>query len=128
MGSRQEVVAWIRMAMGWPEQEMFLVMNLNAQNHLLGMSKVAVGDAASVCISARMVFRDAVRSFASSVILVHNHPSGDPTPSDLDVLLTHRMVRVGRLLEIPVLDHIVLGSQHRSCSLVDLGYMNPPPK
>ena len=75
-------------------------------------------------VSPRMVFREAVRTMASSVILVHNHPSGDPTPSDADVLLTHRMVRVGATLGIPVVDHIVLGKGFEARSMAHMGFLS----
>jgi DNA repair protein RadC len=62
-------------------------------------------------VGAREVFREAIREGASSVILVHNHPSGDATPSPEDIEVTRRLVETGRMLDIPVMDHIILGEK-----------------
>ena len=122
------LVDWLRCVIGWPDRELFMTVNLDARLRLLGTNVVALGDVASVDVSPRMVFREAVRTMASSVVLVHNHPSGDPTPSDADVLLTHRMVRVGATLGIPVVDHIVLGKGFEARSMAHMGFLSRDPK
>ena len=118
------LVDWLRSLIGWPDRELFMAVNLDTRYRVLGTNIVALGDVASVDLSARMVFRDAVRAMASSVVLVHNHPSGDPTPSDIDIIMTHRMVRVGAMLGISVADHIVLGKGLEARSMVELGILS----
>jgi DNA repair protein RadC len=71
---------------------------------------------------AREIFKAAFAMNACRLILAHNHPSGDPTPSDADIALTKRLCTAGRLLDVPVLDHIIVG-ESRSVSLADYGYI-----
>ena len=123
----RDVATWTRSAVGWPEQEIFGVLLLDARRRLLATKMVAMGDVGCVVLAPRIVFKDAVRALASSVIIVHNHPAGSAEPSDADILLTHRMVHVGRILAIPVLDHIVLGRGGEACSLVARGIIKADP-
>jgi DNA repair protein RadC len=90
------------------QQEIFLAIGLDIRNGLLEVVEVARGTVASVDVHPREVFRPLIRMAAAGVVLVHNHPSGDPTPSFEDVELTRRMQAVGELLGIPVVDHIVV--------------------
>ncbi len=83
-------------------------MLLNARNELIREITVAVGCLTGSLVHPREVFQPAVRDSAAAVILVHNHPSGDPTPSPEDVQLTERLVEAGRILGIRVLDHVVV--------------------
>ncbi len=122
------LVDWIRCTIGWPDRELFMTVNLDARYHVLGTNLVALGDVTSVHISPRMVFHEAARAMAASLILVHNHPSGNPTPSDNDILLTHRMARVGSMLGIPVLDHLVLGKGYQACSMLKMGILPRDPE
>jgi len=92
---------------GEPASEEFWVVILNAKNRILATSLVARGSLTECPISPREVFLPAMLSGASSVILIHNHPSGDPSPSSEDRLLTIRMCEAGRLLGIKVLDHVI---------------------
>ena len=91
------------------KQEIFTVILLDSKNRFLREETVALGSLNQSIVHPREVFRPAVREAAASVILVHNHPSGDPSPSDEDVLVTKRFVEAGRLLGICVLDHIIVG-------------------
>ncbi len=70
----------------------------------------------------REVFREAAAAAAAAIVLFHNHPSGDPTPSDDDLILTSRMISAGKVMGIDVVDHIILGEQ-RYCSLLEVGVM-----
>ncbi|MDP3062174.1 MAG: DNA repair protein RadC [Chloroflexota bacterium] len=106
--------------MAFLEQEHLRVVLLNVRNHVLGVHEVYVGSTSGAVVRAAEVFRPAVRANCSSVILVHNHPSGDPAPSAEDVEMTRQMVSAGKLLDIEVLDHIVLGQQ-RFISLKEKG-------
>ena len=87
----------------------------------MGDREVSVGTLTASLVHPREVFRAAIRERAASIALVHNHPSGDPTPSPEDVALTARLRSAGDLLGIRVLDHIVIGSGGRYVSFLDTG-------
>lgn len=91
------------------EQEEFRVILLDTKNRVLQIEKVAVGSLNAAGVQPREVFRGAVKHSAAAVILVHNHPSGDPTPSPEDVALTRRLLQAGEILGIEILDHIIVG-------------------
>lgn len=90
-------------------QEVFLVIGVDIRNGLLDIVECARGSVIGVEIHPREVFRPLVRMAAAGAVLVHNHPSGDPTPSAEDVELTRRLREAGALLGIPVIDHVVVG-------------------
>ena len=92
-------------------QELFIVIGVDIRNGLLDVVEVARGSVAGVEVHPREVFRPLVRMAAAGGVLVHNHPSGDPTPSPEDVELTRRLREVGRLLGIPIIDHVVIGDR-----------------
>lgn len=93
------------------EQEVLIVMLLDGRNHLLGEQTISKGTANSTLITPREVFLEAMKFHAVSVILVHNHPSGDPTPSEDDIKITDRVYRSGELLGVKLLDHLIIGDQ-----------------
>lgn len=95
--------------MGLLEREELRVVILNAKNAVLKVSTAYVGNVSASLVRVGELFRDAVRLDASGVVLVHNHPSGDPTPSPDDLHLTAETIAAGRLLDIDVLDHLVIG-------------------
>ena len=78
-------------------------------------------------VTPRCVFRDAIRVMAAGVVLAHNHPSGNPEPSDADVIMTNRLVRAGELLGVYVWDHVVIGHGGKFCSLQRLGLVHRRP-
>lgn len=90
-------------------KEHFVVLYLNAKNHLLKRETISIGTLSSTLVHPREVFVPAVEASAASIVLVHNHPSGDPEPSPEDQLLTRRLIEAGDLLGIDVLDHLILG-------------------
>ena len=90
------------------QQEVFLAIGLDVRNGLLDVVEVARGSVAGVEVHPREVFRPLVRMAAAGAVLVHNHPSGDPTPSYEDVELTRRLRSAGEMLGIPVVDHVVV--------------------
>jgi DNA repair protein RadC len=92
-------------------QEVFLAIGLDVRNGLLDVVEVARGTLAGVEVHPREVFRPLVRMAAAGGVLVHNHPSGDSTPSDEDIALTERMRDVGTLLGIPIIDHVVIAAR-----------------
>ena len=93
------------------EQEHFRVLLLDTRNRLTGVSEVYKGNVNASIIRMAEVFRDAVRQNCPSIIAVHNHPSGDPSPSSEDVEVTRQMISTGKLLDIELLDHIVIGRE-----------------
>ena len=114
-------VAQLLMAeMSHLEQEHFRVLYLDTRNRLLGSETVYVGSLNASHIRVSEVFREAVKRNCASIIVVHNHPSGDPTPSPEDVEVTRQLVAAGNLLDIEVLDHLIIGQQ-RFVSLRERG-------
>ena len=93
------------------KKEMFLVLLLNSANLLMQEYKVSQGTLNASLVHPREVFQPAITDLAASVILVHNHPSGETEPSAEDRNITGRMVEAGKLLDIPVLDHIIIGAE-----------------
>ena len=91
------------------DKEHFFAVLLNTQNHYLMHTEVSVGTQSASLVHPREVLGPALREGAASLILVHNHPSGDPTPSPDDLHLTAEALAAGRLLDIDVLDHLVVG-------------------
>ncbi|MCA9638664.1 MAG: DNA repair protein RadC, partial [Myxococcales bacterium] len=106
-------------------QEVFMVVGLDARLRVQVVREVGLGTVAAVQVHPREVFRPLVRAGAHSALLVHNHPSGDPRPSQADLELTERMVDVGWLLGIPVLDHLIV-ADGGCASLVEAGLMPGP--
>jgi DNA repair protein RadC len=114
-------VAQLLMAeMAHLEQEHFRVLYLDTRNRLTGVETVYVGSLNASHIRVGEVFRDAVRRNCAAIIVVHNHPSGDPAPSPEDVAVTRQLVKAGALLDIEVLDHLIVGQQ-RYVSLRERG-------
>jgi DNA repair protein RadC len=84
------------------------VLLLNRANKVIGFSKISEGGIAGTVVDLRMVFQAALKSNASAVIIAHNHPSGNLKPSDADKKLTQKLIQSGKILDIPVLDHLIL--------------------
>ncbi len=107
--SGADVADLLMLEMGQLEQEHLRVLHLNTKNHLIAMVEVYKGSLNSAPVRPADIFKGAVRNNAASVILAHNHPSGDPTPSPEDARATEQLVEAGKLLDIEVLDHLVIG-------------------
>jgi hypothetical protein len=105
-----------------PECECLAVLILNTRRRIKGHYLVSIGTIDTLLCHAREIFRLAIMASAHSLIIGHNHPSGDPTPSDADIRITRDLVRAGRLLKIEILDHLVIG-QPNHCSLKELGHI-----
>jgi len=116
----QDVSRFLRRILGRNEQESFVVILLSGRQKVIDVLQVGMGSLAQVDVHPREVFRDAVKLGAHSVIIAHNHPSGDPEPSEADIGLTSRLVEVGRVMGVPVLDHIVV-TRRGTVSLAALG-------
>jgi DNA repair protein RadC len=108
LSSSREVAASFAPRLFNLPREVFIAVLLTARNEVIREFTVAVGCLTGTLVHPREVFQPAVRDSAAAVILVHNHPSGDPTPSPEDVQLTERLVEAGRILGIRVLDHVVV--------------------
>ncbi len=91
------------------KKEVFKIILLNTKNHIIKYLDVSVGSLNSSIVHPREVFSEAVKAGCSGVLLVHNHPSGDPEPSREDIETTQRLVNAGNILGIKVLDHVVIG-------------------
>jgi DNA repair protein RadC len=109
--------------------ENFQVVLLNTRRRLIRVEKVSQGTLDTILVHPREVFKSAIASNAAAVVLVHNHPSGDPTPSEADVKVTRDLIRAGQLLKIEVLDHVIIGRATRErpkdfVSLRELGYFS----
>ncbi len=91
------------------KQEHFYVILLSTKNHIIGEHLVSKGVLDAAILEPREVFRPAIKAAASRIILVHNHPSGDPNPSDEDLDVTRRLIEAGKMINIRVLDHVIVG-------------------
>ena len=103
------------------ECECFAVLLLNTRRRVKGHHIVSIGAQDTILVHPREVFRLAIATAANAIVLAHNHPSGEPTPSEADIKVTRDLIRAGQLLKIEVLDHVIIGNPNRS-SLRELGY------
>jgi DNA repair protein RadC len=107
-----------------PEVECFVALLLNSRRRIKGHMLISTGTLDTIVVHPREVFRPAIIGAASAVVLMHNHPSGDPSPSEADIRATRDLIRAGQLLKIEVLDHIVVGACETFSSLRTLGYFH----
>lgn len=103
------------------EQEEMRTLLLDTKNRVLNRPRVYQGSVHTTIVRIGELFREAVRQNATGIILAHNHPSGDPTPSPEDAAITREIVKAGQLLDIDVLDHLVIGAQGKFVSLKERG-------
>lgn len=109
------------------EVECFQVILLNTRRRLIRVEKLSQGTLDTLLVHPREVFRSAIAAGAAAIVVVHNHPSGDPTPSEQDIRVTRDLIRAGQLLKIEVVDHVILGRRTESrpqdyVSLRELGF------
>jgi DNA repair protein RadC len=109
--SPQDVANLLLPEMGLLEQEELRVVLMNTRNQVLGVHTVYRGSVNTSLVRVGELFREAVRQNCPAMVVAHNHPSGDPTPSPDDVAMTKQAVEAGRLLDIEVLDHLVIAQQ-----------------
>ena len=107
--------------------EEFQVLLLNVRKRLIRMEEISHGLLDTILVHPREVFRAAIAANAAAIVLVHNHPSGDPAPSEADIKVTRDLIRAGQLLKIEVVDHVIIGrtSAERAkdySSLREMGY------
>jgi DNA repair protein RadC len=122
VSTAREVYDRLREMLRGEKQEHFMVVMLDAKNAIQRIARVHVGTLTMSVVGAREVFREAIRDGASSIIVAHNHPSGDPTPSPEDIEVTKKLSEIGQLLDIPVVDHIIIGDR-RYVSLNEEGLL-----
>lgn len=103
-----------------PEEYMYMIC-MNVKNKVIGVFEISHGTANSSLVSPREVFQKALLANAVSIIVMHNHPSGDPTASREDIEVTKRLVEAGKIIGVEVLDHIIIGDRYSS--LKEKGYM-----
>lgn len=108
----QDVATLLTEEMRHLNQEHFVILLLNAKNQVIKKETITIGTLNSAQVHPRELFKSAIRHSAAAIILVHNHPSGDPTPSTEDIEVTKKLVESGKLMGIQVLDHLVIGDNH----------------
>ncbi len=109
--SPADAAGLVLLEMGLLRQEQLRVILLDTRNGVLAIPTIYVGSLHTSLVRVSEVFRDAITRSAAALVAVHNHPSGDPTPSPDDIALTRRLVQAGEMLDIDILDHLVIGHQ-----------------
>lgn len=98
-------------------EELWVVL-LNTKNQIIRSQCITIGTLNSSLVHPREIFNFAIKNMASSIIVAHNHPSGEPTPSMEDINATKRLIKVGKILDIPILDHIIIGKHGKYESIL----------
>lgn len=115
LDSSQAAVAFLKEKIGREKKEHFYMLALDSRNHLIKMSNISIGTLNASLVHPREVFKGAIEATAAKVLIAHNHPSGDPEPSEGDIMITQKLVEAGKILDIEVIDHIIVtGDSHRS--------------
>jgi DNA repair protein RadC len=104
----ESVIKQIQPSLKGKKKEHFVLLSLDTRNHLINKQTISIGSLDSSIVHPREVFKEALIASAASVIFIHNHPSGDPSPSEDDITLTKRLAESGKILGIAVLDHIII--------------------
>lgn len=104
----EDVARYALPLLRYEQKEHFLVMLLDVRNRVLAMPTVSIGSLTASVAHPREIFREAIRYSAANMILIHNHPSGDSTPSREDIRITKQMMKAGEIMGIPVLDHVII--------------------
>lgn len=118
----EDAAAYLMPILRYEMKENFVVLLLNTQNKIIGHRVVSIGSLNASIVHPREVFMEAIKVNAASIIVAHNHPSGDPTPSREDVAVTKRLVKAGNIMNISVLDHIIIGDS-KYLSMKEKGHM-----
>jgi DNA repair protein RadC len=96
------------------QREHFMLLFLNTKNRVVGKETIAIGSLDSCIVSPMQVYKAAVKRSSATIIAVHNHPSGDPTPSREDIALTERLVNAGEIMGVQLLDHLIIANEYYS--------------
>ena len=125
----RQAAAICRAMIGHEDREHFVCLHLDAKHHVVAAETVATGSLTIAIVHPREVFKAAIKSNSAAIIVAHNHPSGDSAPSEEDFALTRRLVASGKLLGIPILDHLVIGDEGGHSrpyfSFADEGVLDP---
>ena len=121
--SFERVVELVRPRLAAKKREHVIALLLDQRGRLIRIAEIAIGTLSASLVHPRELFHEAIAARAASVIIAHNHPSGDPTPSSHDLALTDRLVRAGALIGIEVLDHVIVGASG-AVSLRGQGVLN----
>lgn len=121
INSPADAAALVQYEMALLEKEHLRVLVLDTRNHVLHIEQVYEGSVNSSQVRIAEIFRPAIQRMAAAIIVVHNHPTGDPTPSPDDVAVTRAMVQAGKLLDVSLLDHLVIGHGGKWVSLKERG-------
>ena len=124
LSNPRDLAAYLLPQYGAQSVEQFGIVMLDTKHRLIRVKVVSVGSLDATVVHPREVFREAASASAAAIVLFHNHPSGDPTPSPDDVALTTRMLNAGDVMGIAVIDHLILADQ-RYFSLVEAGRLRP---
>ena len=108
----EDAVKMVGEMVKWLDREMLAVLNMKVNGQVMNVNVVSVGSVNSSIAGPREVFKSAILSNAAYILLVHNHPSGTPYPSQIDIEVTKRMMDSGKLLGIPVIDHVIIGAEN----------------
>ena len=121
--SPEDVVRVLGKELEGYDREVACVVNLQSDSTPINMNFISMGTLNMAPVSAREVFKSAILSNAAGILLLHNHPSGNPTPSRMDIELTENLCRAAQIMDIPLLDHIILGRDGVYCSFRKNGLM-----
>lgn len=105
----EDIAGFIMGDMRYLKKESFRILLLNIKNEVISVENISTGNINSSIVDPRAVFSPAIRKHAGSIALVHNHPSGNPEPSNEDIKITQKLAKAGELLDIKVVDHIIIG-------------------
>ncbi|HOV91386.1 MAG TPA: DNA repair protein RadC [Syntrophorhabdaceae bacterium] len=119
MSNPKAVADLLRHSIKDKNKEHFLLITLNTRNKVLGINHISTGTLNASLVHPREVFKEAIACCASSVIIAHNHPSGDPEPSQEDINITRRLIDAGKILGIEVLDHVIIGRGTAKSAMAD---------
>ena len=108
LNSPQAVVKYLREKLGREKKEHFVILSLDSRSNLIRENVISIGTLNANLVHPREVFKEAIDARAASVIVAHNHPSGDPEPSEDDLTITKRLIEAGKILGIEVVDHIII--------------------
>ncbi|WP_306454087.1 RadC family protein [Evansella halocellulosilytica] len=120
--SPEDVADFMMEEMRHLTQEHFVTLYLNTKNQVIHKQTIFIGSLNASIVHPREVYKEAFRYSAASIVCLHNHPSGEPTPSHEDIEVTKRLTECGRMIGIELLDHVIIGDQ-KYCSLKEKGYV-----
>lgn len=119
----RDLVALVAPRLEIEEQEVFVAVSLDTQHRVLGLTEVSRGTVNQSLVHPREVFRTAIALGAAALVVAHNHPSGDATPSAADRTVTEQLIAAGKVLGLPVHDHIIIGAPGKYVSFAEAGLL-----